>query len=250
MILARRAYGLARSLVTYHGQPWRNARRRAFYAQFIGPGQLAFDIGAHVGDRVRTWRSLAARVVAVEPQPDFATLLRLLFGRDPEVTVLPCGVGGRAGRATLRVSSRTPTVSTFSDAWIADVRRDPRFARIEWDHTVSVELATLDGLVERFGEPRFVKIDVEGMERDVLDGLTRPLPALSFEYIPLLRDRSGACIDRLVELGDYRFRRSEVETTRFCEAWLGAGTMKQVLADLADDAGSGDVYALRADQIE
>jgi FkbM family methyltransferase len=246
-----RAYGVARSLVTYHGQPWRNARRRLFYGQFVRPGRVAFDIGAHVGDRIRCWRSLGARVLAVEPQPDFAWLLRRFFGRDPGVTVLACGIGREAARATLRVSSRTPTVSSFSDAWMKDVQRDPRFARIAWDRAVEVELCTLDALIERFGEPCFVKLDVEGMERDALAGLTRPLPALSFEYIPLLRARAAACIDRVVELGDYRFRRSEVETTRWAEgAWLDAQQMKRALDALPDNAGSGDVYAVRAEEIK
>jgi len=249
-MLANRAYGMARSLVVYYGQPWRNARRRSFYGQFVRAGELAFDVGSHVGDRIRTFRALGARVVAVEPQPDFASLLRVLYARDPAVTLLRCGLGRAEGTATLRVSSRTPTVSTFSGSWVRDVTRDPRFARIVWDRELRIDVTTLDALIDRHGEPSFVKIDVEGMEEDVLTGLRRPVRALSFEYIPLLRDRSSACIDRVGELGDYRFRHSQVETTRWAAPrWLDASEMKRVLADLPDDAGSGDVYALRADAV-
>lgn len=247
---AARAYGIARSLVTYHGQPWRNARRRRFYGQFVKRGGLAFDIGAHVGDRIRTFRDLGARVVAIEPQPDLVRVLRFLFGGSSDVTILACGVGRESGVASLRVSTRTPTVSSFSMDWIEDVRRDPRFARIRWDRSVTTSITTLDALVARFGEPAFVKVDVEGMEREVLDGLTHALPALSFEYIPLVRARAHACIDRIVELGSYRFRHSEVETTRWAAGgWLEARAMKDVLDELPDHAGSGDVYAVRTDQI-
>jgi len=239
-----RAYGVARSLVTYYGQPWRNARRRAFYGQFLGAGDLAFDVGSHVGDRIRTWRALGARVVAVEPQPDFVRVLRAFYGRKPGITILPLAIGAREGSATLHVSSRTPTVSTLARDWVADVTRDPRFSTIAWDRTIDVEVTTLDALVARFGEPAFVKVDVEGMERAVLDGLSRPVRAVSFEYIPMLRERSHACVDRLAELGDYRFRPSPVETTRWgTDDWLAPAAMKTWLDALPDDAGSGDVYA-------
>ena len=66
---------------TYYA-PGRAAALDAFHRRFLGPGDLAFDIGAHVGDRTASFRRLGARVVAVEPQPRLARLLRLLFGRD------------------------------------------------------------------------------------------------------------------------------------------------------------------------
>lgn len=243
--MIRRAWGIARSLATYHGQPWRSARRRRFYGAFLGAGDLAFDVGSHVGDRVRTWRSLGARVVAIEPQPDFARILRLLYGRDGGVTILGCGVGSTPGKATLHVSTMTPTVSTLSAEWQRDVTgRDRRFSSIVWDRAIDIDVVPLDVLVEQHGEPAFVKIDVEGMEREVLDGLSRPVRALSFEYIPVMRDRSKSCIDRIAELGAYRFRPSPVETTRWgVDRWLDAADMKRFLDDLPDGAGSGDVYA-------
>src|SRR5437762_10879188 len=112
-----RTWGIARSLVMYHGQPGRQRRMRRLYGEFLGPGDLAFDVGAHVGGRVRTWRRLGARVVAVEPQPDCLRVLRLLFGRDRQVTIEPRALGAQAGRARLGVSTATPTVSSMSQDW-------------------------------------------------------------------------------------------------------------------------------------
>jgi hypothetical protein len=60
-----RALGIARSLVIYHAIPGRHRRMARFYAQFLGSGDLGFDVGAHVGSRVRSWRRLDARVIAV-----------------------------------------------------------------------------------------------------------------------------------------------------------------------------------------
>ena len=95
----RDALGLARSLAIYYAVPLRARQLRRFYASFVKEGALAFDIGAHVGSRVRTWRSLGARVVAVEPQPIFARTLRALSGRGSArlVTSRTPGSGRRAG---------------------------------------------------------------------------------------------------------------------------------------------------------
>ena len=92
-----RAYGIARSMALYHGVPGRHRKMVRLYGAFLGPGDIGFDVGAHVGSRVRAWRALGARVVAVEPQPDFARILRLFFGRDRERHDRAEGARGAAG---------------------------------------------------------------------------------------------------------------------------------------------------------
>ena len=42
------------------------SRNRALYRELIGPGDLAFDVGAHVGTRARAMRHYGARVIAFE----------------------------------------------------------------------------------------------------------------------------------------------------------------------------------------
>jgi len=244
---AGRAIGLGRSLAVYYGPFWRRRRLARFYGQFLSPGDLAFDLGAHVGNRVGVFRRLGAHVVAVEPQPDLVTVLRLLYGRDPGVRLEPCGVAATSGTSTLHLSTRTPTVSSFAGTWIDEVSTDPGFRRVRWDSALPVPMTTLDELITRHGEPQFCKIDVEGFEHEVLRGLSRPLPAVSFEYLPIAAERAIACMERLTTLGTYRFRRSRVETHRWWDQrWLDATTMISVLHTL-DDGRSGDVYAVRQD---
>ncbi|CAA9326259.1 MAG: hypothetical protein AVDCRST_MAG90-1251, partial [uncultured Microvirga sp.] len=62
------AAALSRSLRVYHGDHARNRAMDALYGRFLREGDLAFDIGAHVGDRTSSFRRLGARVVALEPQ--------------------------------------------------------------------------------------------------------------------------------------------------------------------------------------
>lgn len=242
-----RLAGIARSLAIYHGLPWRARRLARLYAPFVTPGALCFDVGAHAGNRVRCWRRLGARVVAVEPQADFVRLLERLFGSDPAVTIVAAAVGRAEGMAELLVSERTPTVTTLSREWIDRVGTDPSFRGVAWTRGPAVPVTTLDALAARFGPPAFVKIDVEGFELEALAGLTRPVPALSFEYLPAAREVALGCIERLAGLADYRFNWSIGETHRLVEAeWLDAAAMRARLAGLAARAGSGDVYARRA----
>ena len=238
--------GLLRSILIYYGNPFKLRRMQRFYAQFIGPGDLCFDIGAHVGNRLFVWSRLGARVVAVEPQPLCLALLRRWYGRRPGVTLVDQAIGAARGAQTLWISPDTPTVTTLSQPWIEAVQQTDSFAHVHWEPGAIVSVITLDDLIAQYGEPAFCKIDVEGYELEVLRGLSRPLRTLSFEYIAATQEMAVACIDRLAELGDYAYNWSAVEQHRWHSAeWLTPAATKAWLAGLRADDGSGDIYARR-----
>lgn len=235
---------VARSLRLYRGRAAPRRAMDALYGRFLSPGDLAFDIGAHVGDRTASFRRLGARVIALEPQPVFARALRLLHGRDKAVRIVEAAVGAAPGRATLRVNTRNPTVSSASPDFVAAAQGQPGWRGQVWDAEIAVDVVTLDGLLAAHGLPSFAKIDVEGFEAAVLAGLSRPLPALSFEFTTIQREVAIQCLERLDALGPYGFdvALGESQTLAFGR-WIGAAEMAAHLAGLPHAANSGDVYA-------
>jgi FkbM family methyltransferase len=236
---------LRRSLDVYYGDAARDAAMDALYARFLRAGDLAFDIGSHVGDRIGSFRRLGARVVALEPQPLCARAIRAIYAGDDRVTLREAACGERVGTVTLRVNSANPTVTTASPDFVAAADGAGGWEGQVWDTTVEVPCTTLDALVAEHGSPAFAKIDVEGFEATVLAGLSRPLPALSFEFTTIQRDVALACLARLATLGRYGFdvALGESQALTF-NRWISSDEMADHISDLPHAANSGDVYCV------
>ena len=94
-------YPLARHLYRRFNPALRRERAalKKFYAQFVKPNDLCFDIGANVGQTTEALLELGARIVAVEPNPLCFPVLNWQFGRNPRVTLVRKAVGACAGSA-------------------------------------------------------------------------------------------------------------------------------------------------------
>jgi FkbM family methyltransferase len=240
----RTARGVMRSLKVYYGHRRRNSAMDQLYRQFIKPGDLAFDIGAHVGDRIGAFRRLGARVVAVEPQPALVRTLKLLYGRDENIVIVRRAISGVSGRITMMLNVANPTVSTASHSFLKAADGAPGWEGQVWDKSIEVEATTLDALIDEHGRPAFIKIDVEGFENEALAGLTQPVQALSFEFTTIQRDMARACLDRCAALGFKRFNAALGESQQLGE-WRTVVEMARWLDELPHAANSGDIYALQ-----
>jgi FkbM family methyltransferase len=237
--------GVVRSLRIYYGDRKRRAAMDRLYGRFVRGGDLVFDVGAHVGDRVAAFRRLGARVVAVEPQPALVRTLQLLYGRDRAVVIEPVAVGRSTGTVTLMLNLDNPTVSTASNAFVRAAKDAPTWEGQRWTRSIAVPLTTLDALIARHGMPAFIKLDVEGFEAEALAGLTRPSAGLSLEFTTIQRDVAAASILRCLALGYRRYQAALGESQAFAHReWQTATAMSRWISALPDEANSGDIYAV------
>jgi len=237
----KRLLGLVRSLLIYHNPATLRAWRR-LYADLLGPGDIAIDVGAHVGTRTRAMRAAGARVVALEPQRLFARFLRFTLPAD--VILIEAAAGSRDGVGEMAVSSRHPTVSSLRRDFVADAATTPGFDHVQWDTSEAVTMVSLDAIIARHGMPAYIKVDCEGYEIEVLKGLSRAPRVLSVEYLPAFPGLTYAVIERIEALGTYQFNAVAGERSGFLwPDWRDGEAVRAWLASLGTDAPSGDLFA-------
>jgi FkbM family methyltransferase len=239
--------GVVRSLRIYYGDRHRAAAMDRLYGRFVRRGDLVFDVGAHVGDRIAAFRRLGARVVAVEPQPALVKALKLIYGRASDVVIEATAIGRCAGTVAMMINADNPTVSTASREFVNAARDAPGWEAQRWSKSMPVPVTTLDALIARHGMPSFIKIDVEGFEAEALAGLTSRVKTLSFEFTTIQHDVALACVERCVALGLTRFNAALGESQSLAHPdWIDGTAIASWLTGLPLEANSGDVYAALA----
>jgi FkbM family methyltransferase len=186
------------------------SKERKFYKSFISPGDLVFDIGANVGQKTHVFLSLGAKVIAAEPNPSCAEKIREKFQshiRNGNLIVECLAVGKESGEIQLQTFEGHSDISSGS----LDFIRHAESAGLVPTRVIMVPVITADDLIQKHGAPDFVKIDVEGMDFDVLAGLSRAPKALSFEYNmrDSLWEAAEKCFNQVERLGLSSFNFTE-----------------------------------------
>ncbi len=167
-----------------------------FIGQFVNRGDLVFDVGANQGLKTDLYLSIGAKVICFEPQPHCVEILNQKYQNHQNVAIVNKGLAAKSGQLELSICDRANVLSTFSEQW-----KTGRFANQKWEKKVTVEVTTLGEMIQTWGLPQFCKIDVEGFEHQVLQGLSQPIPYLSFEFTIEFIDNAKKSIQHLVSLG-------------------------------------------------
>jgi FkbM family methyltransferase len=159
----------------------------AVLAELVPSGGTAVDIGANQGVFAYALSEIADRVVAFEPNPDYAAFARWMLRGRAEVHQL--ALSDKPGRGTLHVPLSDGGMVLHLAGSLK--RTHPQFRH---NRTYEVEIRTLDD----FGltDVRFIKADVEGSEREVLEGaqatLARDRPVILLELLSGTHENPGA----------------------------------------------------------
>jgi FkbM family methyltransferase len=206
-------------------------------------GDLIFDVGANHGYKTSIFLDLGAKVVAVEPDGTSQEILKQRFvkyrlKRRPLV-IVPKAVSDQSNIETLWIDAPGSAKNTLSQKWAETLRGDDR----RFGHTLDfgdwrqVETTTIEHLADAHGSPFFVKIDVEGYELNVLRGMKRPVPYLSFEVnLPEFRSEGLECVQVLgclAEHGKFNYT-ADCRHGLALESWVAAGKFSTILNSCAD----------------
>jgi FkbM family methyltransferase len=213
-----------------------------FYSSFIHTGSLVFDIGANMGNRIEAFLTITRDIVAAEPQPVCVTALKKKFGAAIKIEEL--GLAAAPGTMEMYIANES-TVSTFSKEFI-QILKNTRFKHNNWESTIQVPVSTLDLLIDKYGVPSFCKIDVEGFEYEVLSGLHKSLPVISFEYcVPEFTNKAIQCLDYLQSLDSTLLYNYSVEETMewALPNWLSYNEFKVLVQTKSFEVTAfGDIY--------
>lgn len=217
-------------------------KNTAFYSKFITSDDFCFDVGANFGNRIKPLLKIGAKVLAVEPQKACYEFLQMRFKN--EIILVTKGISSKEEIKDLYISDMS-TISSFSEDWIESVR-EGRFKGWNWNSTVKVEMTTLDNLISLYGKPTFIKIDVEGYELEVLNGLSHAIKLVSFEYtVPEQTDQALSCITRLQGIDDnLELNYCIDEEMEFAlTEWISVEEMKQLIqSEEFIKTNFGDIY--------
>lgn len=202
LLVRQRMYYILKDKTFYENSV--NQIQYKFYEEIIQPKKLVFDIGGNVGQRAKIYSDLVDQVVVFEPQPYCIRHLKSRFHNNKKIIVEEIALSDENGNAPMFISS-SHVLSTLSKSFIRTAGKTV-FKQENWDNEVIVKTQTIDEMINKYGDPDFIKIDVEGYEIAVLKGLSFPVKHLSFEFMPNLFEDAKKCLDYLKFLSnDYVF---------------------------------------------
>lgn len=218
----------------------RENRRNIFklHRTLLPSNALVFDIGAHTGEYSDIFASLGARVVALEPNPALTAILRRTSPR--KVTIIEAAAGREVGKSRLRLCSAS-AMSSMSADWIATTQRHERLKGFAWQEEVEVTVITIDSLRKQFGDPDFIKIDVEGFEFQVLSGMSKQPGLLSFEFNTEAMDACFNCLETFSPLSQFNFVLGTPARMHLSN-WVAKPELVQHLRSVVSAQTFGDVF--------
>lgn len=214
------------------------------FESIINKNDLVFDVGSNMGNKSETFLNLGAKVIGFEPQSECFEQLINKFNGNLNFIAENIALSNKEGNEIMYKASYH-TISSMSKEFIVEAKKE-RFPSYNWDNQIIVKTKTLDSVINEYGVPSFIKIDVEGYELSVLEGLTRPIECISVEFNPELCNSSIECIEYVDKLNDskslFNYGYREDDFFKY-DNWISKDEIIEYLKSVNDFVFEfGDIY--------
>lgn len=180
-----------------------------FYKQLLkshsSKSDLIFDVGANMGRKALIFSKLVNKVIAFEPTEKIFRFLQKRF-ENSNVIPLNYALGSTVSTSDLYIVEGNEAYNTLNKKHIETTVTDRGIIPNGIFNSKKVKVETLENFIKKFGMPKYVKIDVEGYELEVVRGLKTPVPIISFEVnLPEFLEESVQSISYLDTLSRNKY---------------------------------------------
>lgn len=156
-------------------------------------------------------------IIAVEASP--ITYQKLIKNLNPYPNIVPINfaVCDSPNETIKFYHANVDTISTLNIDWLTAPHS--RFCNYTKYQEVEVKTISFDTMIEQFGKPDFIKVDVEGAEDQVITSLSQKVDVLAFEWSVELYDVSQRCLEHLRKLG---FKKYHIQHEDKYTYWPGS----------------------------
>lgn len=211
-----------------------------FYGGLLSQGDLVYDAGANHGRYSKIYLELGTKVLAIEPHPSCIISLEKI--QTPDFTLVRSAVSDKEGVISMMLCNQDE-VSTLSTEFKDEYAKQDF---LNWDSKIEVKTTTFDTLIESYGLPKYLKIDIEGFEHVALRALHSPVPIISFEFTHPFRHYAEECIALIDKLGKYKYNYYSFENFDFLlDQAVSSDDIIEVLGNLDDAILVGDIYCFQ-----
>lgn len=213
-------------------------REISFYRSFLPTCRLIFDIGANDGHKTIAFLTMSDKVIACEPDPLNLEILKIRFPNKQKVVIEPLAVTNKVGFSSLYIHHPGSSLNTINPGFKIILESDKKNRWVEpvqySGSVIPVNTTSLDKLIEKYGCPQFIKIDVEGNELMVLKGLSNKIPCISFEVLlPEFLGDAQEAMQLLTDLDKHTKFNYSVEEKLVLPEFISHDQFKELLGGLS-----------------